>query len=84
MLEKVALKRSSKSTKYELKGSYDELVHEFSRTYHTPYRFKSALLNNKSSAHNSNISMLIVCHTSHHDLIIIVCVPNAYISIYIR
>ena len=28
MLEKVALKHSSKSTKYELEGSYDDLVHE--------------------------------------------------------
>ena len=26
--EKVALKHSSKSTKYELDGSYDDLVHE--------------------------------------------------------
>ena len=28
ILEKVALKRSSKSAKYELEGSYDDLVHE--------------------------------------------------------
>ena len=26
--EKVALKRSSKATKHELEGSYDDLVHE--------------------------------------------------------
>ena len=36
VLEKVALKHSSKSTKYELEGSYDDLVHELSWTYHTP------------------------------------------------
>ena len=35
VLEKVA-KHSSKSTKYELEGSYDDLVHELSWTYHTP------------------------------------------------
>ena len=35
MYEKVALKHSSKSTKYELEGSYDDLVHELSWTYHT-------------------------------------------------
>ena len=28
MLEKVSLEHSSKSTKYELEGSYDDLVHE--------------------------------------------------------
>ena len=33
--EKVALEHSSKSTKYELEGSYDDLVHELSWTYHT-------------------------------------------------
>ena len=28
VLEKVALKRSSKSTKYQLECSYDDLIHE--------------------------------------------------------
>ena len=36
--EKVALEHSSKSTKYELEGSYDDLVHELSWTYYTPFR----------------------------------------------
>ena len=34
-LEKVALKHSSKFTKYELEGSYDDVVHELSWIYHT-------------------------------------------------
>ena len=37
VLEKVALKHSSKSTKYGLEGSYSGLVHELSWTYHTPF-----------------------------------------------
>ena len=36
MHEKVALKHSSKSTKYELEGSYDDLVHELSWTCQIP------------------------------------------------
>ena len=34
--EKVALEHSSKSTKYELEGSYDDLIHELSWTYYAP------------------------------------------------
>ena len=34
-LEQVALKHISKSTMYELEGSYDDLIHEISWTYHT-------------------------------------------------
>ena len=41
VLEKVALKRSSKSPEYELEGSYDDPVHELSWTYYTPFIFKS-------------------------------------------
>ena len=36
VLEKAALKHSSKSSKYELESSYDELANELSWTCHTP------------------------------------------------
>ena len=48
--EKVALKPNSKSTKYELEGSYDDLVHEFSWTYHNPLVFRSGSNSSSSSS----------------------------------
>ena len=48
--EKRALKHSSKSTQYEVEGSYDDLVHELSWTYHAPLFLE--LINGSSNNNN--------------------------------
>ena len=52
VLEKVALNHSSKSTKYELEGSYDDLVHDLSWAYHTPLCLGLYQRNNSSRSSN--------------------------------
>ena len=66
VLDEVALEQSSKSTKNELEGSYDDLVHELSWTDHTPFFVWVAMVMMRKRAfanrviNRSDLSRLIV------------------------